>query len=91
MYTYIQGSKELGAGKTRHLMATYNDNIRKHGISGRQGKIGNQDTPVRGSQSSDLKGIFPPVDVVRACYLEGYTLYYHSCSPWRFFVFISRQ
>ncbi|OCK91143.1 uncharacterized protein K441DRAFT_665152, partial [Cenococcum geophilum 1.58] len=31
-------------------------------------------------------GIFPPVDVVRACYLEGYTLYYHSRLPWRFFV-----
>ncbi|OCK98057.1 uncharacterized protein K441DRAFT_342354 [Cenococcum geophilum 1.58] len=32
------------------------------------------------------KGIFPPVDVVRACYLGGYTLYYHSRLPWRFFV-----
>ena len=46
-YTRIQGSKELGAGKTRHLMATYNDNIRKHGTSGRQGKIGIQETKSR--------------------------------------------
>ena len=34
---------------------------RKHGISGRQGKTGNQDTPVRGSQSSDLKVFFLPL------------------------------
>jgi len=31
-------------------------------------------------------GIFPPVDVVRACYLVGYMLYYLSRLPWRFFV-----
>ena len=37
------------------------------------------------------KGIFPPINVVRACYLEGYILYYHSRSPWRFFVSILRQ
>jgi len=30
--------------------------------------------------------IFPPVDVVRACYPEGYMLYYLSRLPWRFFV-----
>ena len=29
-------------------------------------------------------GIFPPVDVVQACYLVGYMLYYLSHLPWRF-------
>ena len=31
-----------------------------------------------------LKGIFPPVDVIWAYYLEGYMLYYLSCLFWRF-------
>ena len=47
--------------------------------------------PCTGVLEQRPKGIFPPVDVVRAYYLEGYTLYYHLCSPWRFFVFILRQ
>ena len=36
-------------------------NARKHGTKGRQGKIGNQDTPVRESQSSDLTVFFLPL------------------------------
>ena len=47
--------------------------------------------PRMGVSEQRPKGIFPPVDVVRACYLEGYALYYHSRSPWRFFVSILRQ
>ena len=34
-----------------------------------------------GVSEQQPKGIFPPVNVVRACYLEGYTLYYHSRLP----------
>ncbi|OCK88535.1 uncharacterized protein K441DRAFT_668921, partial [Cenococcum geophilum 1.58] len=33
----------------------------KHGTNGRQGKIGNQDTPVQESQSSDLTVFFLPL------------------------------
>ena len=42
---------------------------RKYSISGRQGKIGNQDTPIQGSQRSDLKVFFLPL-MQYECYLE---------------------
>ncbi|OCK94781.1 uncharacterized protein K441DRAFT_110489 [Cenococcum geophilum 1.58] len=80
----------MGAGAGLHYSHGTFKFKRKHSTNGRQGKIGNQDLPY-GVSEQRPNGIFPPVDVVRACYLEGYTLYYHSRLPRRFFVPTLRQ
>ena len=70
-----------------YRVITESTNARKHGINGRQGKIGNLKIKSfrRQSPSGDLRCFFLPLMQYR-CYLEGYILYCHSRLPWRFFV-----
>ena len=60
VYTHIQGGK---GRHTHRRIATLRQPTKswKHGTKGRQGKIGNQDTPLQESQSSDLTVFFLPL------------------------------
>jgi hypothetical protein len=55
VYTYTGRKGQV------YRMIAESANARKHGTNGRQGKIGIQDTPVRESQSSDLRVFFLPL------------------------------
>jgi len=65
-------------------MAIYNN--MEAWYEGQTGQDRHSGHSLTGVSEQRPSGIFPPVDVVRACYLEGYMLYYRSRLPWRFFV-----
>jgi len=56
VYTHTQGIQMGARAGTQGLTAISRQSTIewKHGTNGRQGKIGNQDTPLWESQSSDL-------------------------------------
>ncbi|OCK97426.1 uncharacterized protein K441DRAFT_655248, partial [Cenococcum geophilum 1.58] len=58
-YTHI-GHSNGSKGRITSILRYYQFKW-KHGTNGRQGKIGNQDTPLQEPQSSDLTVFFLPL------------------------------
>ena len=62
LQAYIYTNRQSNGSKGRiTLISRYSQFKWKHGTSGRQGKISNQDTPIQESQSSDLTVFFLPL------------------------------
>ncbi|OCK94312.1 uncharacterized protein K441DRAFT_660139 [Cenococcum geophilum 1.58] len=59
-YTHTLGHSNGSKGRISSI-SRYSQVKWKHGTSGRQGKIGNQDTPLQESPSSDLAVFFLPL------------------------------